>query len=147
MSSTLTCHTTCSSLECLKALLWAPLAADQDFGRDDTSDYSDSERSRPIQGDTQSTQYQVSEVFLGAVDGRVREPNEQKNTPRWLDGAAVGFEVRAKADRCITNDDSNDEGSKQRRPPWKTHGMASWGLRLFKNNTTGEARLQLCTES
>lgn len=99
MSSTLTCHTTCSSLECLKPLLWAPLAADQDFGRADTSDYSDSERSRPIQGDTQSTQYQVSKVFLGAVNGRVREPNEQKNTPRWLDGAAISFEVRAKADR------------------------------------------------
>lgn len=49
--------------------------------------------------------------------------------------------------RCITDDDGNNEDSKQKRPPWKTHCIASWGLRLVKNNTTGEARLQLYTES
>ncbi|KAK3338915.1 hypothetical protein B0H65DRAFT_395927, partial [Neurospora tetraspora] len=77
---------------------------------------------------------QAPQVQLSLVDGG---PGE--------DSGSVVFEVRAKADKYDANDDdSNDEGSKQRRLPWKTQCMGF--LRLVKNNTTGEVRLQLHAE-
>ncbi|KAK3399785.1 hypothetical protein B0T20DRAFT_350356 [Sordaria brevicollis] len=62
-----------------------------------------------------------------------------------VEDASVVFEVHATAEKYVAmNNDINGESSKQRRPPWETECMGF--VRLVKNNSTGEVRLQLRSE-